>query len=279
MGDTKIQWATKVWNPVSGCTKVSQGCKNCYAETIAKRFWGERKFSAVICHEERLNEPLHWHKPQRVFVDSMGDLFHPDVPNGFIFGVFMRMVKAFQHTFIILTKRPERMHEWITTKWMVDFEDNYVKEFELSNVWLGVSVEDQATADERIPLLLETPAAVRFVSYEPALEKIDISKYLAPFMTATVKTPLAPATANALAQMGKAAYRQYVGPLLDWVIMGCESGPCARPMDIEWARSVRDQCVAAGAPFFFKQKRIGNKILHTPSLDGVYWQQFPEGRG
>jgi protein gp37 len=280
MGNTKIDWATKVWNPTTGCTKVSQGCKNCYAERMANRFWnnhkypgyflGNRKFTDVLCHPERLDDPLHWRKPQRVFVGSMSDLFHPDVPDGFIYGAFMRMVAADQHIYIILTKRPERMLEWITTKWMIDFEGNSHDELILSNVWLGVSVEDQATTDERIPLLLQTPAAARFVSYEPALGPVNLKPadlHQWPDMTAWMPNKSEPDDWK---------YWMHKWNGIQWVICGCESGPGARPMDIEWARSVRDQCQAAQVPFFFKQKMVDGKLIHMPELDGQIWAQFPE---
>src|SRR4030043_622195 len=158
---SKIEWTESTWNPVTGCTKVSDGCKNCYAECMAKRFWRNgvngdnyRPFTEVRCHPARLEQPLHWKKPAHIFVDSMSDLFHKDVPNTFIDQVFWIMMMAPIHIFIVLTKRPKRMLEWVNK--------NYQNP--LPNVWLGVSVEDQKTADERIPLLLQTPAAMRFVS-------------------------------------------------------------------------------------------------------------------
>lgn len=223
MTKTKIEWADRVWNPVTGCTKVSEGCRNCYAERLAKRFWGERKFAEVRCYEERLNEPLHWKEPQRVFVNSMSDLFHPDVHDGFIYGAFMRMAKATQHTYIILTKRPQRMAQWFSKN--ESFQD-------LPNVWIGVSVENQQAADERIPILILIPAAVRFVSCEPLLGPVDLA------LSGTIPHSVPYST---------------FGNELDWVIAGGESGPLARPMHPDWARSLRDQCQEAEVPFFFKQ--------------------------
>jgi protein gp37 len=254
MSTTKIQWCDKVWNPVTGCTKVSEGCRNCYAEGIAKRFWGERKFTDVQFHLERMDEPSHWRKPAKIFVNSMSDLFHPDVPDGFIFGCFMRMATANRHTFIILTKRPERMRDWIKNNWMTDIDEVYNKELILDNVWLGVSVEDQKTADERIPILLQTPAAVRFVSIEPMLESISLGGF-----------------------DGK-TYRPWLDyhaqkVMIDWVICGGESGSSARPhphyIDI---LNLKNQCVSAGVPFFLKQM-WGKKM---PELDGQTWKQYPE---
>lgn len=262
---TKIEWTDEVWNPVTGCDKVSQGCKNCYAERIAERFWGERKFTDVQCHPERLDIPLHWRKPRRVFVNSMSDLFHEDVPEEFVDQVFAVMALSAQHTFQCLTKRPERMLEYVNA--MVDDDLNrisdqacalsnspcaVVDDWPLPNVWLGVSVEDQITADERIPLLLQTPAAVHFVSYEPALGPVD-------FASDSLK-----------GIHDNSGLRRYAIDCIDWVICGGESGPGARPMRPECARSVRDQCVAADVPFFFKQ---WGAWLHT---DQMTRQQFDD---
>src|SRR4030042_3576065 len=165
MGKSKIEWTDYVWNPTVGCTKVSSGCKNCYSERMFERFHPGEKFSDVKCLVERLDQPLFWKKPSRIFVDSMSDLFHEKVPSTFIDQVFWIMMMAPIHTFIILTKRPKRMMEWINK----DYQNP------LPNVWLLVSVEDQPSADERIPWLLRTPAAVRGVSVEPMLGPIDLS--------------------------------------------------------------------------------------------------------
>lgn len=258
MSRTKIEWATDTWNPVTGCTKVSEGCRHCYAERMVKRFGGRVhagdgtgpesvEFGRVILHPEKFEQPLRWRKPRRVFVCSMSDLFHPDVPDDFIDRVFASMSLS-TGTFMVLTKRPARMREYManvrrglrnicssagefTGGW--PFLDGVVAAQwiarGLPNVWLGVSVENQATADERIPLLLETPATVRFVSYEPALGPVDF-----------VKVP-------GFNRIGG------INPSRWWVICGGESGPGARPMHPDWARSMRDQCQAAGVPFFFKQ--------------------------
>jgi protein gp37 len=233
MKKTKIDWADYVWNPVTGCTKVSAGCKNCYAERHANRFWGERKFTDVICHEDRLIQPYHIKEPGRVFVNSMSDLFHPDVPEKFIHRIFTIMLINSHLTFII----------------------------PMPNIWLGVSVEDQKTADERIPILLQNPAAVRFVSYEPALGEVDISKYL--ITKFYNKGP---------------EYSPITVKSIDWVIMGCESGPYRRPMDIDWTRSMRTQCQAANVPFFLKQMDVAGKVIKMPELDGKVWDQYPEGK-
>lgn len=241
-GITKIEWADKVWNPVTGCTKVSDGCRNCYAERMAERFWKDRQFSDVQCHADRLKQPLSWKKPARVFVNSMSDLFHLDVDKDFIGDVFRNMEKTPQHTFIILTKRPKEMLYWFN---LMNAE-RY-----LPNVWLGVSVENQQTADERIPLLLKTPAAVRFVSCEPLLGPVDLSnnhpEYLWGQDSRDGETDQDP---------------------LDWVICGGESGPNARPMHPDWARSLRDQCQAAGVPFFFKQNGEWDALEKHPETSG-----------
>jgi protein gp37 len=270
MGKTKIDWCDRVWNPTTGCTKVSQGCKNCYAERMAEHFWKDRKFSKIYCHPDRLTQPLSWRKQQKVFVDSMGDLFHPDVPEYFIAQVLAICAIAKQHIFMILTKRADRMKEFFSEssiwkeieEWAKVFVENGPSIHGLpENIWLGVSVEDQVSADERIPLLLQTPAAIRFVSYEPALEIIDFSKYQ-PFCR-TLKT-------------GFKTVRGILAGEISWLIQGCESGPGARPMDIEWARSVRDQCQAVRVPFFLKQMMVDGKLVHMPVLDGKIWDQFPE---
>lgn len=194
---TSIEWTDDVWNPVTGCTKVSRGCKNCYAETWAGRRigqWKDRPFTDVRCHPERLDQPLRWRKSRRVFVNSMSDLFHEDVPDEFIDKVFGVMALAPLHTFQVLTKRPERARAYLTARndptgvlpirrassefMAAAGHPTEPWSMPLANVWLGVSVEDQATADERIPLLLDTPAAVRFVSYEPALGPVDFGAWL-----------------------------------------------------------------------------------------------------
>lgn len=222
MTKTKIEWADRVWNPVTGCTKVSEGCRHCYAERLAGRFWGDRKFSDVQVHPDRLSQPLSWKKPSRVFVNSMSDLFHPDIDHDFIGDVFRMMEKTPQHTYLILTKRPKEMLYWFNLMNAERF---------LPNVWLGVSVEDQKTADERIPLLLQTPAAVRFVSCEPLLGELDLWQWLA----------------------GCRKVPEIYGTGINWVIVGGESGKNARPMNERWVHSIKHQCVLAEVPFFFKQ--------------------------
>jgi protein gp37 len=229
---SKITWTDATWNPVRGCTKVSAGCVNCYAERFAKRWRGikghpfEQGFDVRLV-PEALELPLRWRKPRRVFVNSMSDLFHEKVPDEFIHRVFAKMALAERHTFQILTKRPERMRRFFEG-WMRP---------PLPNVWIGVTAEDQRAADERIPLLLRTPAAVRFVSVEPMLSAVDLSAF---FGGPYIGIP------------GDVVHNAYNFGL-SWIIIGGESGPKARPFRIEWARALLAQCRAAGVPAFFKQ--------------------------
>lgn len=263
---TRIEWTEMTWNPVSGCTKISQGCKHCYAEREFPRVYGRdsvtamergvmvtrpREFTDIVLHEERLEQPLHKRRARKIFVNSMTDLFHESVPFEFIDRVFAVMACAYWHTFQVLTKRPERMLEYLRQHaaggrhvWRAGQALTMPKGLHkpdpgwpLPNVWLGVSVEDQATADERIPLLLQTPAAVRWISAEPLLGAIDLRL-------------------ERLAEWN-ALLAEHHGDLdgvhIDWVVVGGESGPKARPMHPAWVRSLRDQCLATGIAFNFKQ--------------------------
>lgn len=288
MGDrSKIEWTQATWNPTTGCSKVSPGCKNCYAERLFPRVYGkERAFTDVQLHQQRLDAPLRWRKPRMVFVDSMSDLFHEDVPWHFIDSVFATMFECQWHTFQVLTKRPERVLEYFSCKdnalriahkiwWglhkrnygaakFLKFEDILLDLLPLPNVWLGVSVEDQKTADERIPFLLQTPAAVRFVSQEPALGLVDYSKV--------------PVGCGWWATGCCCSFDPCeLHPKLDWVIAGGESGPKARPSHPDWFRSVRDQCQEAGIPFFMKQVggRVKKSIAAIPP--DLMIREFPDG--
>lgn len=234
---SKIEWTDATWNPTTGCTRVSEGCRHCYIERTPPFRIAGRKFvngsTGVQLHPERLDQPLHWKKPRRIFVNSLSDLFHEDVPYQFIDKVFgvMGSEEAGHHTFQVLTKRPERMLRYTErfTTGGVEFD----KLFPL--VWLGVSVEDQRTADERIPLLLQTPAAIRFVSAEPLLGPVDLGKWM------WIPDPHG-ASADLMPSRG-----------LDQCIVGGESGPGARPCDVSWIRSIVAQCRAAGTKVFVKQ--------------------------
>lgn len=332
-----IEWTDATWNPVTGCTKVSPGCASCYIErTPAFRMTGqrfERGRIPVRLHHDRLEQPLHWRKPRRVFVVSMGDLFHEDVPDEFICSVFAHMDVALHrgHTFQVLTKRPERMRRLLADEDFAEMvaytssEENVFTEYEgwesiewawpLPNVWLGVSVENQRMADERIPLLLDTPAAVRFLSCEPLLGPLDLTPWLS---ESKAKTAL------------RGYYRGPGGgfktppvdvkppPFIDWVIVGGESGPgraerklvercwhddgrdafygsehhglqhlgsgptpgsyhwCPNPNARNWLRSLRDQCQAAGVPFFLKQFGGPRPKSAGRLLDGREWNEMPQ---
>jgi protein gp37 len=276
VGDkTKIEWTDASWNPVTGCTKVSAGCTNCYAERMAKRLAGRAGYPsfdprangpvgdpfAVTLRPDRLNEPLRWRKPRRVFVCSMSDLFHKDVPDEFIDRVFAVMADCPRHTFQVLTKRPERMVAYLShtrgdgnvlarvllAAREMPKQKGWVApgsfDWPLPNVWLGTSIENQATAGERIPHLLRCPAAVRFVSYEPAIAPVSF-RWMRAWEGSSRGSALNPAGST----------NEYDGlRKLDWIIAGGESGPHARPCSIEWIRSVVEQCRAAGVPVFVKQ--------------------------
>ncbi len=338
MGDkTNIEWTDATWNPIRGCSRISEGCRNCYAEGVANRFKGEGlPYEGLIASSGAwngniklihsiLDKPVRWRKPRKIFVNSMSDLFHENLSDGDIDKVFSIMLACElfdrKHTFQVLTKRAERMHKYFTQRspeelvmaWadaglrlvVIDagnttfaeyvanqtchdwneYGPKYGSEykpfghlknvFPLPNVWLGVSVEDQKTAYERIPFLLETPAATRWISAEPLIGPIDFSGMWADPVVHI----------NMLEK-------------LDWVVVGGESGKNARPIQPTWVRTIRDQCLAVEVPFFFKQwgefapnwfnDDSGNKIdgsewidrqgkkIAGRTLDGKLWNQFPE---
>lgn len=263
---TGIQWTDEAWNPISGCTPISAGCKNCYAERFALRLHGragypKRKPFRVTLHPDKYRRPQGWRKPRRVFVCSMGDLFHKDVSNETIAGIFGLMAAEERHTFQLLTKRPKRAAEWF--KWIAEQDipvaigeaasgllgeggfSSYsymAPTWPLPNVWLGVTIEDN---DQlwRWPALADCPAALYYVSIEPMLSPIEM-------------------------------------PLLrgaEWVIVGCESGPGRRPCDRKWARDVVRHCNSEGVPVFVKQLPDENgKLEKMPELFGRVWSQFPQ---
>ncbi|NBJ13238.1 phage Gp37/Gp68 family protein [Microvirga arsenatis] len=328
MGDkSAIEWTNATWNPIAGCSVISPGCANCYAMKMASRlvgmgvetYAGLTKDSnagpvwtgAVRLVKDALLKPLRWKRPRRIFVNSMSDLFHEAVPDEWIDRIFAVMALAPQHTFQVLTKRADRMRAYledcrrqngrqhliraaitdlagsrnapgVTEAWLriSGAEENWSP---LRNVWLGVSAEDQTRANERIPDLLATPAAVRWVSAEPLLGPID-------FMRINRPAPLGSMSAL-LCEEDQRAW-------LNWIVVGGESGPGARPMHPDWARSIRDQCATAGVPFFFKQwgnylpagqcmadgrpwSPVGGPSLHAVKaltgrlLDGVEHNQYP----
>ena len=232
MSISKIEWTERSWNPVTGCTKISEGCRNCYAERMAKRLkaMGQVKYRngfTVTCHEDVLDEPLKIKEPSIFFIPSMGDLFHEDVPFEFIADVFNVMQDS-RHKFLLLTKRIERAARLSPHLLWTD------------NIWLGTSVEDNANLF-RIDYLRATDAMHKFLSLEPLIG------------------PLGGLTLDDI----------------DWVIAGCESGPCPRPMDDNWIRSIISLCVTADVPFFLKQIMVDGKMVKMPEFDGKVWDQRP----
>ena len=311
---TKISWTDATWSPVTGCSKVSPGCANCYAETLSLRFGTSKKpwlpenaAENVVLHPDRLDAPLHWKKPRLVFVNSMSDLFHENVPDEFIDRVFAVMaitggeryrcatgsrcehndspgcyhnaggVKMPVHTYQILTKRPDRMLAYMTAEdrcqrifdhlndpeWSMSFEEPDLiamgAGWPLSNVWLGVSVENQHWADERIPLLLQTPSAVRFISAEPLLGPVDLVPWLGDDIHEGTSNE-----ADIVVDYG-----------LDWVIVGGESGKGHRPLDLAWAQSIKDQCSAAGVAYFMKQDSGARPGGYDHLPEDLKIQEFP----
>jgi protein gp37 len=237
--DTAIEWTDATWNPVRGCTKISPGCKNCYAETFAERFRGvkghpyEQGFDLRLV-PEKLGEPLRWRTSRMIFVNSMSDLFHERVPDDYIVAVAKVMAAAKWHTFQVLTKRSKRMQDLLNTALKFAATEQHI--------WWGVSVENKQHGLPRIEHLRSSPAAVRFLSIEPLLE--DLEK---------------------LRLDG-----------IRWVIVGGESGPGARPIEKEWVLSIRDQCRRAKVPFFFKQWGGVRKSVAGRKLEGKTYDQFPE---
>ena len=287
MSKTKIEWADRVWNPVTGCTKISPGCQNCYAERMSKRLAGrcgypkDEPFKLTL-HPARLEEPLHWRKPSRIFVCSMADLFHDDVSTKFIIDCLSIMAEAYQHTFMLLTKRPERMREilthetiandvWLQTSRGVNAEPS---PWPLPNVWLGVTAENQEQADKRIPVLLQIPAAVRFVSVEPMLDEVVLSPWLGVVSGCRIHCPTTCRSCRLHSWECEEAHDNRPG--INLVICGTESGPNRRATEIDAIRTLRDQCVEAGVPFFLKQMEIGGRLVKMPELDGQRWAQWPE---
>ena len=265
MGDkSKIEWTEATINPIVGCSKVSPGCLNCYAERMANRlaamnvagyqevidgYWDGH---AHVCKgwndktvfvKSALEKPLHWKKPRKIFVCSMGDLFHESASFEWIDKVMEIITWCPEHEFQVLTKRPKRMKEYIDAlhRGLSEFHGGKSFQWPFKNLMLGVTCENQVTAEMRIPLLSATPAAKKFISVEPMLEELDLSVYL-----------------------------EYI----DWVVCGCESGPNRRKTKIEWIRGLRDQCVNADVPFFLKQMDVDGKVVKMPALDGKVWEQY-----
>lgn len=238
MSKSRIPWLNmpgykpETWNPITGCSKVTTGCKFCWAERMSMRFGGEKygpEGWAIKFHEDRLDEPLRWRKPRMCFVCSTGDLFHSKIHEERHSQIFGSMWGGqLKHKFLILTKRPLR------AKYILD------KMWPKNPLWVGVSVEN-ADVKYRIKELKEIPAAIRYISFEPLLG------------------PIGPVDLNGV----------------DWVIVGCESGPGHRPMDEDWVREIRDQCIEQNVPFFYKQRYDGKTRIHMPELDGHKWEEYP----
>ncbi len=291
MSLTNIEWTKwpgtigETWNPTTGCNKVDRGCKHCYAEIMHRRLraMGQKKYAepfndGAVAHWDTLDIPMKWNKPRTVFVNSMSDLFHKDLDFEFILEVFQVIQLTPQHTYLILTKRPEialKFWHWVGMKngtaWKCP-----------ANAWIGTSANDQKSGDDRIPQLLKLDCVNLFLSYEPATGPLDLTK---------IGTDEAWSW-DVLAGVGYADGQTYnQEPRLKWIIAGGESGPKSDPMQPAWAQKVRDDCRQAGVPFFFKQwglwhpqtdlfgnytgemKRARDKGFNI--LDGAIWQQFP----
>lgn len=309
--NSEIQWTDATWNFLAGCNVCSPGCTHCYAMRMAKRLeaMGQKKYAGttktvngkavwtgkINVDEKSMMLPFKWKKPQRVFVNSMSDLFHESVPFDVVDRAFAVMALTPHHTCQILTKRPERMAEYLTHKKKVNNHsydlpddgawrewtayDDVLRQVDdlrvkghgringamigvgwpLPNVWLGASVEDQQRADERIPHLLRCPAAVRFLSVEPLIGPVSLTK-----KSADVAGANFPEGANT--------------SRIDWVIVGAESGPGRRPMSLDWARSLREQCASAGVAFFMKQLEVDGKITGDMERfpDDLRAREFPK---
>jgi len=231
---TKIEWCDETWNPITGCTPISEGCQNCYAKRMANRLRGrfgypEDEPFKVTMHGDRLHIPGDWKKPKKIFVCSMGDIFHEDVKWNWQFSILQIAASLKHHRFLFLTKRPQRALHFLGGDGGFHLQRQNLGDWPFKNLWLGVTTENQKRADERMPVLLQIPAAVRFVSIEPMLGYVNITDWL--YKTLHIDK-----------------YR------LDWVIAGPETGPGARPCKPEWIENLYEQCQEAGVPFFDKRK-------------------------
>jgi protein gp37 len=308
MNHTKIQWTERTWNPVRGCSRVSKGCEHCYAETVAHRFngpgqpyegltvvnqsTGEPRWNGTVkLVEEHLLDPLKWQKPSMIFVNSMSDVFHEAVPDDYIDRMFAVMALAPQHTFQILTKRPERMQKYLSDPYRYVKIDTATRKiglkgkaapiqgnlpeggWPLKNVWLGVSAEDQRTAEERIPILLQTPAAVRWISAEPLLAPVKLPLFYVP-------AGADPASMNKLEDARAVYIAQLACTEINWVVVGGESGPNARPFDLNWAFAIVHQCLEAEVACFVKQLGArpfdGTTPLALIDKKGGSMEEWPE---
>lgn len=286
---SKIEWTQHTWNPVTGCSKISEGCQNCYAESMARRFGGENGFKVTL-HPNKLDVPLYRKKSTTYFVCSMADLFHDDVPFEFIDSIFTTMALTPQHTYQVLTKRPERMRKYFKTfdgpklekiaqlmlvrnpefgsysniHWESKNKNPRLNNFPLENVWLGVTAENKKEANHRIPILLDTPAALRFVSVEPMLEEIDLEGIALTFDGSYYPVKCSKCGESYSSGVCEADEDDFWCPKcgnsnltelpeIDWIICGGESGQKARPLNPLWVKSLQEQCAKGDVPFFFKQ--------------------------
>lgn len=264
-GKTRIEWSDATWNPATGCTKVSPGCAHCYAETFAERWRGipghayEQGFDLRLW-PDRLAIPARWRKPRRIFVNSMSDLFHEEVPEAFIERVFVAMLDAPQHIFQVLTKRPERMADVMPRVWESLRRAGRLEQPAAPHVWLGVTIENRRFVD-RADLLRDTPAAVRFVSAEPLLGPL-----------VPPNSPVVPSPRSRYPRPGQSLNLRGI----DWLIAGGESGAKHRPIRPEWVRDLRDACHASGTAFFFKQWGGRFPKANGRILDGVTHDDMPQ---
>jgi protein gp37 len=289
--NSKIEWTDATWNFVRGCTRISDGCLHCYIDStppfrMARNFFNDPGIGGktiISLHPDKLNDPLSWRNSRRVFVNSLSDLFHEDVPEPLIAKAFAVMAATPQHSYQILTKRPARMRSVLSSqRFLAGVESEFRTlarerpklapadwKWPLPNVWMGVSAENQQWADIRIPMLLETPAAVRFVSAEPLLGPVDLRRL-----------SVRGRTVDALGgDVSDAAGVVFTGTpsVLDWVIVGGESGRKARAMDTAWVAAVVDQCATAHAQVFVKQ--LGSAWAQTQGAahpKGGDWDEWPE---
>jgi protein gp37 len=271
---TKIEWAEETINPLPGCTKISEACQNCYAVRMANRFKGTKKYHGLVENGDwtgRINywpndlkKPFQWEKPRRIFVNSMGDLFHGSLFNGdypggeWLRDIFNVMDIARHHQYLILTKRPDNMKRYLECS-RINLKDDY------PHVWVGVTAENQPRLEDRVTILLQIPAAVRFVSVEPMLGPINLRH-----MDVERHHPvwcMIDALTGKHTDMGRPCPDV---PKLDWVICGGETGPGSRPMHPDWIRLLRDQCVAADVPFFFKSWGDWEPSEIRPEIDTCY---------